>query len=98
MLRAAIGNNLSDYLEQKIWKPFGMEADADWELTEPNGGEFGGCCISATLRDYGRLGLFALNDGQLPDGTPVLADEAHDDPSLPRGTADRCIFIAQSFQ
>jgi CubicO group peptidase (beta-lactamase class C family) len=72
VLRAAIGNNLATYLEQKIWQPFGMESDASWNLTEPGGGEFGGCCINATLRDYGRLGLFALNNGRLADGTPVL--------------------------
>jgi len=74
LLRSAIGNNLSTYLEQKIWQPFGMESDASWNLTEPGGGEFGGCCINATLRDYGRLGLFALNDGILPDGTRVLPE------------------------
>jgi CubicO group peptidase (beta-lactamase class C family) len=72
VLRAAIGNNLSTYLQEKIWRPFGMESDAAWGLTEPGGGEFGGCCISATLRDYGRIGLFALNNGRLADGTPVL--------------------------
>ena len=74
LLRSAIGNNLSTYLQQKIWHPFGMEHDAVWSLTEPGGGEFGGCCISATLRDYGRLGLFALSGGRLADGTQVLAD------------------------
>jgi CubicO group peptidase (beta-lactamase class C family) len=74
LLRSAIGNNLSTYLQEKIWQPFGMEADAYWNLTEPGGGEFGGCCINATLRDYGRLGLFALGNGLLPDGTPVLAE------------------------
>ena len=72
LLRAAIGNNLSTYLSDKIWQPSGMQADAFWQLTEPGGGEFGGCCISATLRDYARLGLFALNNGQLPDGTQVF--------------------------
>lgn len=72
LLRAAIGNNLSTYLTDKIWKPFGMESDAEWNLTEPGGGEFGGCCINATLRDYGRIGLFALGDGRLADGSEVL--------------------------
>ena len=72
LLRSAIGNNLSIYLSEKIWKPFGMESDAVWNLTEAGGGEFGGCCINATLRDYGRLGLFALGDGRLADGTRVL--------------------------
>jgi CubicO group peptidase (beta-lactamase class C family) len=72
LLRSAIGNNLSTYLSGKIWRPFGMEADANWMLSEPGGGEMGGCCISATLRDYGRIGLFALEDGRLADGTQVL--------------------------
>jgi len=66
------GNNLSTYLSEKIWRPFGMESDASWNLTEPGGGEFGGCCINATLRDYGRIGLFALANGRLADGTQVL--------------------------
>jgi CubicO group peptidase (beta-lactamase class C family) len=72
LLRSAIGNNLSTYLTEKIWRPFGMESIAFWELSEPGGGEFGGSNISATLRDYGRIGLFAMNNGKLPDGTQVL--------------------------
>lgn len=72
LLRSAIGNNLSTYLSEKIWKPFGMEHDAYWVLSEPGGGEFGGCCINATLRDYARIGLFALRQGQLPNGERVL--------------------------
>jgi len=83
LLRSAIGNNLSTYLEQKIWKPFGMESDAYWNLTEPGGGEFGGCCINATLRDYARLGLFALNNGRLADGTPVLPSDWMADSTTP---------------
>jgi CubicO group peptidase (beta-lactamase class C family) len=73
LLRSAIGNNLSTYLTEKIWRPFGMQADANWLLSKPGGGEAGGCCISATLRDYARLGLFAMNGGRLADGTEVLA-------------------------
>ena len=83
LLRSAVGNNLSTYLEEKIWRPFGMEADAYWSLTEPGGGEFGGCCISATLRDYGRLGLFALREGRLPDGSEVLPGGWMRDSTLP---------------
>lgn len=72
LLRSAVGNNLATYLSEKIWRPFGMESEASWNLTEPGGGEFGGCCINATLRDYGRIGLFALANGRLADGTEVL--------------------------
>lgn len=74
LLRSAIGNNLSTYLTHKIWQPYRMTSDANWMLDEPAGGEQGGCCINATLRDYGRLGLFALNNGRLADGSSVLPD------------------------
>lgn len=83
LLRSAIGNNLSNYLTEKIWRPFGMESDAYWQLTESGGGEFGGCCISATLRDYGRLGLFALAQGKLNDGTAVLTENWMADSTAP---------------
>lgn len=86
LLRSAIGNNLSTFLEVKIWQPFGMEADAYWTLTEPGGGEFGGCCINATLRDYGRLGLFALGNGRLEDGTPVLPEDWMTESTTPAAT------------
>jgi CubicO group peptidase (beta-lactamase class C family) len=74
VVRAAVGNNLSTYLAAKIWQPFGMEHDAYWVLTEPGGGEFGGCCLNATLRDYARIGLFAMRGGVLADGSRVLPD------------------------
>jgi CubicO group peptidase (beta-lactamase class C family) len=74
IVRGAVGNNLSAYLHQRIWEPFGMESDAHWMLVEPGGPKYAGCCISATLRDYARLGLFALRGGRLADGTAVLPD------------------------
>lgn len=75
LLRSAIGNNLSTYLSEKVWRSFGMESDAYWVLSEPGGGEFGGSSLNATLRDYARIGLFALREGKLRDGTRVLPDD-----------------------
>lgn len=89
LLRSAIGNNLSTYLTEKIWRPFGMESDATWMLSEPGGGESGGCCISAILRDYGRLGLFALNNGRLADGTAVIPRGWMDKSTTPAGSNPR---------
>ena len=74
VLRAAIGNHLATYLSGRIWRPFGMEADANWMLGAPGGAEYGGCCISATLRDYARIGLFALAGGTAADGRRLLPD------------------------
>ncbi len=88
VLRAAIGNNLATYLQHKIWGPFGMEADANWVIHEPGGGELGGCCISATLRDYARIGVFAMNGGVLRDGTRVLPEAWMADSTTPSAGYD----------
>jgi CubicO group peptidase (beta-lactamase class C family) len=58
----AVGKPLADYLSEKIWKPFGMEADALW-MVDGKGREMAGCCISMRLRDYARVGQFALENG-----------------------------------
>ena len=60
-----------------------MESHANWQLTEPGGGEFGGCCISATLRDYARLGLFAMSNGTLKNGTNILPDNWMKESTMP---------------
>ena len=63
VLRAAVRRPLATYLSERIWSRFGMEADANWWLDSPDGVEIGGSGFSATLRDYGRFGLFILGDG-----------------------------------
>ena len=83
VLRAAIGNNLATYLHKKIWAPYGMESDAYWMLDEEDGVEYGGCCINATLRDYARLGLFALDNGKLSSGERVLPTGWMDESTSP---------------
>ena len=74
VVRSATGMSLSKYLGDRIWRPFGMESDAYWQLTAPGEGEFGGSSLNATLRDYGRLGLFALGGGTLANGEEVLTE------------------------
>jgi len=74
VVRAAVGRPLAQYLSERIWAKFGMESAATWWLDSPEGMEIGGSGLSATLRDYGRFGLFLLNGGMagqeriLPDG------------------------------
>ena len=74
LLRAAVKMPLAEYLSDRIWSRFGMESDATWWLESPDGLEVGGSGFSATLRDYGRFGMFLAGDGKaggeqiLPDG------------------------------
>jgi CubicO group peptidase (beta-lactamase class C family) len=55
--------SLATYLERTLWKPLGMEHDATWWTESPHGMGLGGVGLAATLRDYGRFGLFVMNDG-----------------------------------
>ncbi|NID16439.1 serine hydrolase domain-containing protein [Luteibacter yeojuensis] len=73
LVTRATGRTLAAYLSEKIWKPYGMAADALWLKDEVDGTEAGGSGVSATLADYARLGQFLL-DGGVAAGKPVLAD------------------------
>lgn len=73
LLVRATGKSLSDYLSDKIWRPYGMERDGTWMINE-QGNEPGGCCFSAGLRDLGRFGQFIL-DGGKAGGKSVLPDD-----------------------
>jgi CubicO group peptidase (beta-lactamase class C family) len=73
VVRAAVGRPLADYLSERIWTKAGMESDATWWLESPDGVEIGGSGLSATLRDYGRFGLFLMNDGVV-GGEKILPD------------------------
>jgi len=66
LYRALGGKPLSQYASEKLWGHYGMEQDAIW-MVDKAGKERGGCCMSMTLRDYGRIGLFMLNGGKIGD-------------------------------
>ena len=72
LVASATGRGLAQYLSEKIWKPYGMEQDAVW-IVDRDGMERGGCCMSMTLRDYGRIGQFVL-DGGVADGEQVVPE------------------------
>ena len=73
LVRAATRKHLADYLSEKVWKPYGMEKDAVWML-DAAGNEFAGCCISATLRDFGRFGVFFKNGAKI-NGASIVPDD-----------------------
>lgn len=62
LVSSATKKPLAQYLEEKIWKPAGMEAKATWLLGK-TGHEIAGCCLQAATRDFARMGLFVLANG-----------------------------------
>jgi CubicO group peptidase (beta-lactamase class C family) len=73
LVAEATGKHLADYLSEKIWRPYGMERDAEWMIDDV-GHEQGGCCLGMTLRDYGRFGQFIL-DGARIEGKAIVPDD-----------------------
>jgi CubicO group peptidase (beta-lactamase class C family) len=66
VLRGATGMSLSEYLTPRLWQPMGAENSALWRA-DRTGLERAAGSFSATLRDYGRLGVLLANDGMRPD-------------------------------
>ena len=64
ILERAIGMPLSEFLQDKIWKPLGMESNATWAvdgISTMSTKAF--CCLDASLRDYARFARLYLKKG-----------------------------------
>lgn len=66
LVENATRKRLSTYMEERMWKPCGMESNAAWILDGPPevGREMAGGLFTASLRDYGRFGLLFSNNGK----------------------------------
>lgn len=58
------GKTVTEYLQEKLWSPLGMEYDASWSIDKnKNGIEKTFCCINARARDFAKIGRLYLNKG-----------------------------------
>ena len=73
LVSSATKKNLSEYLSEKVWVPFGMEQDGSW-LLGSTGHEISGCCIQASTRDYARFGLFIMGGAKV-NGVSIVPDD-----------------------
>lgn len=56
---------LTEYLNQRLWQPLGMEHASSWSVDKKkNGLEKAFCCINAPARDFAKLGSLYLHKGQ----------------------------------
>jgi CubicO group peptidase (beta-lactamase class C family) len=73
VLEGATRKSLATYLSENLWSRLGMEQDATWWLESPGGLGLAGSGLGATLRDYGRFGLFVAGDGVI-DGRRIVPE------------------------
>ncbi|MEM1051915.1 MAG: serine hydrolase [Pseudomonadota bacterium] len=58
----AVGLSLAEYAQEKIVEPAGFRNGLFW-MADTRGGSIGGCCLSISLADYTRMGVFVLEGG-----------------------------------
>lgn len=62
--RSLTGKTITDYLQEKLWTPLGMEFDASWSIDrKKNGLEKTFCCLNARARDFAKIGRLYKNKG-----------------------------------
>lgn len=72
-LRDVIREPLSQYLEEKLWKPLGMEYDASWNAESDTGMELAFCCLNVRPRDFAKIGRLMARGGDW-DGRRIISE------------------------
>ena len=73
LLRGATGRNLTDYMQEKLIEPLGMESPGYW-LTDKNGIELVLAGLNLTARDFAKIGELFRNNGQV-DGKRIVSEQ-----------------------
>lgn len=81
---AGAANSLSDYLSRKLWQPLKMNDDAIWH-TDGQGTELVYCCLSTNARNFAKLGLLMLNNGNW-NGQQLIPKDYVDQMTKPVGS------------
>jgi CubicO group peptidase (beta-lactamase class C family) len=76
ILERATGMPVAKYMEEKLWKPLGMEAPASWSLDgEASGFEKMESGINARAIDFAKFGRLYLNNGSNWNGEQVISEK-----------------------
>jgi len=75
ILERATGMSVAKYMEEKLWKPLGMEAPATWSLdSEGSGFEKMESGINARAIDFAKFGRLYLNNGSNWNGQQIISE------------------------
>jgi CubicO group peptidase (beta-lactamase class C family) len=71
--RVVAPRSLTDYAQEKLWTPLGMEHDGRWSIDQAGeaGLERTWCCLAASARDLAKIGQLYLQDG-VANGEQVI--------------------------
>jgi CubicO group peptidase (beta-lactamase class C family) len=73
ILERATGMLVVRYLQEKLWKPMGMEADGSWSLdSKKSGFEKMESGVNARARDFVRFGMLFAKEGKW-DGEQLIS-------------------------
>jgi CubicO group peptidase (beta-lactamase class C family) len=89
ILERVTGGTVSQYLQDKIWKPMGMEYPATWSLdSESDGFEKTESGLNARAIDFARFGLMFLHNGKW-NGHQIVSEQWVRDATTPDPTDRR---------
>ncbi len=72
ILKRATGKPVTEYLQEKLWTPLGMEFGGSWTVdSESTRFELMSCCINAHAIDFAKFGRLYLNNGNW-DGKQIV--------------------------
>jgi CubicO group peptidase (beta-lactamase class C family) len=75
VLERTTGRHVAQYLEEKIWKPLGMEAPGSWSLdSDQSGFEKMESGINGRAIDFAKFGRLFMNEGNW-NGTQLIPSE-----------------------
>ncbi len=84
--RALKNKTVTQYLQDKLWKPLGMEFDASWSMDRKKDGlEKTFCCLNARARDFAKIGRLYLNKGDW-NGTQIVSQQWVEESTRPDTT------------
>ncbi|WP_434353933.1 serine hydrolase [Psychrobacter sp. HD31] len=73
LLTKVTGMGLTEYYQQKLWEPLGMQDHGEWIIDE-TGMEMALGGLNMTMRDYAKIGLLYLHQGKL-NGQQLIPSE-----------------------
>lgn len=76
LTRALKDKTITDYMQDALWSPLGMEFDGYYTIDHAGADalEKTWCCLAATARDFAKFGLLMLNNGNW-NGTQIISSD-----------------------